>query len=276
MNIIDGKLVSNKIKEELYNEISCLKIKPSLVVIQIGNDIASSIYVRNKEKLAKELNIDFKHIKFDEDIKEEKVIKEINLLNKDKKINGIIVQLPIPSNLNADNIINSIDASKDVDGLTYENIGRLSSNENGMVSCTPLGILELFNYYNIDVKGKNVVIIGRSNLVGKPLFHLLLNNNATVTLCHSKTNNLKDITKKADIVIVAVGQKHFLTKDMVKKGSIVIDVGINRIDNKLYGDVDYDRVSKKTSYITPVPGGVGPMTVIMLMKNTLKAYYQNK
>ena len=276
MIIIDGKKVSEHIKENIKKEISILKTKPYLVVLQIGNDTASSIYVRNKEKAAKELGIDFKHIKFDEDTKEEKIIKEIEKLNNDKKVSGIIMQLPIPKNYNVNKIINSIDSNKDVDGLTYKNMGKLSYDDDGLFSCTSSGIMELLNYYKIDLEGKNVVIIGRSNLVGKPLFNLMINSNATVTLCHSKTVNLKNITKKADIVVVAVGKAKFLTKDMISKNCIVIDVGINRIDNKLYGDTDFDKIKNKTSYITPVPGGVGPMTVTMLMKNTLKAYYLNK
>ena len=196
--------------------------------------------------------------------------------NEDKNITGIIIQLPIPDKYNTNKLINLIDPNKDVDGLTDYNKVKLYNNEEGIIPCTPLGILELLNHYNIDVKGENIVIIGRSLLVSKPLFNLLLNKDATVTMCHSKTINLSSITKNADILISATGKPHLVTEDMIKDNAVIIDVGISRIDGKLCGDVDFENVSKKASYITPVPGGVGPMTVIMLMKNILNAYKKQK
>lgn len=268
--ILDGKLVSSKIKEELKKEIEDNKLKIGMAVIQVGDDPASNVYIKNKEKVAKELGVNFEHIKFDLDITEDLVIQKIQKLNNDNNIDGIIVQLPLPEHLNKELILNEIDEFKDIDGLTIKNIGKLFSGNDGIISCTPYGVIKLIEYYNLDLEGKNAVIIGRSNLVGKPLIELLLRKNATVTVCHSKTPKLKKITKKADIIIAAVGRKNLITKDMVKRGCIVIDVGINRIDNKICGDVDFKNVQKKASYITPVPGGVGPMTVAMLFYNLIK------
>ena len=247
-------------------------IKPCLAVIQIGDDPASNSYIRSKEKACNEIGIYFKHIKFNETVKEIEVINKILELNNDEYVHGILLQLPLPEGFNQDKLINYIARNKDVDGLTDINVGKLFNNKPGMVSCTPLGIMKLFEKENIDVKGTNVTIVGRSNLVGKPLLGLLLNNDATVTICHSKTENLKKHTKNADILIVAVGKKHFITEDMVKEDAIVIDVGINKEDGKLYGDVDFSKVKTKVKKITPVPGGVGPMTVAMLMTNVIKAY----
>ena len=270
--IIDGKQIRNEIIEELKKEVKHYMIKPCLAVIQIGDDPASNTYIKAKEKACNETGIYFKHIKFNETTKEIEVINKILELNNDEYVHGILLQLPLPEGFNSDKLINYIARNKDVDGLTDINIGKLYNNKSGLVSCTPLGIMKLLEHENIDVAGKNVTIVGRSNLVGKPLAGLLLNKDATVTICHSKTENLKEHTKKADILIVAVGKKHLIKENMIKEGAIVIDVGINKEDGKLYGDVDFENVKEKVSRITPVPGGVGPMTVAMLMSNTIKAY----
>lgn len=269
--IIDGKKHSLKLKELLKEEVSKFAIKPCLVVISVGDNAASKVYVAQKEKCANYIGIDYQHLHFDE-IKEEDLINKINKLNHDQKVSGIIVQLPLPKGLNEEVIVNTIIPSKDVDGLTYLNAGMLLNNKDSLVSCTPKGIMYLLKEEEIDLEGKNVVVIGRSILVGKPMMNLLINANATVTLCHSKTKDLGKITKKADVLIVAIGKKHFITCDMVKKGTVIIDVGINRVDGKLYGDVFFDDVYDKVGKITPVPGGVGPMTVVMLMENVVKAH----
>ena len=271
--IIDGKIISGEIKEELKKKVEGLKIKPKLVVISVGDNPASKVYVGQKEKCANYIGINYEHKHYDS-ISDDELIKVIEKLNKDKKVNGIIVQLPLPSGMDETRIVNTIIPEKDVDGLTYLNAGLLLNNETSLVSCTPKGIMELLKREKVNTVGANAVVIGRSILVGKPMMNLLINANATVTLCHSKTKDLAKITKKADILVVAIGKKHFITRDMVKRGAVVIDVGINRIDGKLYGDVFYDDVYSKVKKITPVPGGVGPMTVVMLMKNCLEAYYK--
>lgn len=270
--IMDGKALSDKIKSEIKVDVKSYMIKPCLAVIQIGNDPASDIYIKSKEKACNEVGIYFKHIKYTEESREKEIINKIVELNNDEYVNGILLQLPIPSKYNAEKLINYIARNKDVDGLTDINVGKLMNNKKCIVSCTPQGIMELLNNYNIELEGKNVVIVGRSNLVGKPLISLFLNKNATVSVCHSKTNDLKSYTLNADILVVAVGKKHLITADMVKKDVVVIDVGINREDGKLYGDVEFEKVKEKTSYITPVPGGVGPMTVAMLLKNVNECY----
>ena len=257
--IIDGKKVSLELKEKLKEKIEKLDEKLTLVDISVGFDEATKVYVRQKEKMAKSIGYNFLNLHFDE-IDETNLIKEIEKLNKDPKITGIIVQLPLPSYLNKDKIINTINPKKDVDVLTNINMLKLVKGETCLKPCTPKGVITL-----LDVN-KNVVIIGRSNLVGLPLFHLLLKKNATITLCHSKTSNLSYYTKHADILIVSVGKKDLITKDMIKKGVIIIDVGINRVDGKLYGDVSFECL-EKAKLMTPVPGGVGPMTVISLMEN---------
>jgi len=272
MELLDGRKIRNKKIEELKNKVSKLDKKLGLVVIQVGNDEASNVYVKQKEKLALDIGYNFIYKKFSEDISNKKIIEYIKDLNKDDNINGIIVQLPLSKSLDTNLIINMIDPSKDVDGLTYINSGKLIQNSNALIPCTPKGIIDLLKEYNIEIEGKNVVIIGRSILVGKPLFNLFINNNATVTLCHSKSKDITYYTRNADIVVVAVGKKYFLKKDMIKENAIIIDVGINRENNKLYGDVDFDNVKDITSYITPVPGGVGPMTVYELMNNVYIAY----
>ena len=270
--IIDGKLIRDEILVQIKKEVKTYMIKPCLAVIQIGNDEASNSYIKAKENACQNTGIYFKHIKFDEDVKEIEVINKILELNNDEYVHGILIQLPLPEKFNPDKLINYIARNKDVDGLTDINLGKLYNNKNGLISCTPQGIIKILEHENIEVEGKNVVIVGRSNLVGKPLLGLLLNKNATVTICHSKTTNLKEHTQKADILIVAVGKKHFITEDMVKDKAVVIDVGINKEDGKLYGDVDFAKVKTKASKITPVPGGVGPMTVAMLMNNVIKSY----
>ena len=272
MSNIDGKIISTKIKEELKAEIKTYMIKPCLAVIQIGNDEASNVYISAKQKACSEVGIYLKHIKFDEDSREIEILNKIIELTNEEYVHGILLQLPIPEKFNEEKLINYISRNKDVDGLTDINVGKLINNKKCLVSCTPQGIIKLLEESGVSIPGKNVVIVGRSKLVGKPLISLFLNNDATVTVCHSKTNNLKEFTKNADILVVAVGKKHLITEDMVKKDSVVIDVGINRIDGKLYGDVDYENVKNKVSLITPVPGGVGPMTVAMLLCNVNTVY----
>ncbi len=269
--IIDGKKISWVIKDELKEKVDKLKVKPTLVVISVGDNPASKVYVGQKEKCANYIGLNYEHKHFDS-ISDDELVKVIDKLNKDKKVNGVIVQLPLPDGMDETRIVNTIVPEKDVDGLTYLNAGLLLNNKTSMVSCTPKGIMELLKREKVDLVGANAVVIGRSILVGKPMMNLLINANATVTLCHSKTKDLAKVTKKADVLVVAIGKKHFITRDMVKRGAVVIDVGINRVDGKLYGDVNYDGVYSKVKKITPVPGGVGPMTVVMLMKNVIEAY----
>lgn len=272
MIILDGKKLKEKKLEELKDEVSTIDEKLNLTVIQVGNDPASCIYVEQKRKMTEYVGFAFSHIKLDENIEENELINLIEKLNNDTSVTGIIVQMPLPKHINETNVQNKILYYKDIDGLSDINAGRLMHNTKSLISCTPLGIMHLLEEYNIDVASKHVVIVGRSNLVGKPLVNLFLNHDATVSICHSKTKNLSTITKQADILIVAVGKKHIITKDMIKENAIVIDVGINRIDNKLYGDVDFDNVKTKASYISPVPGGVGPMTVVEIGQNVIEAY----
>lgn len=271
MILMDGKNLSSKIKDELAKEISQYMKTPILAVITIGYDEASKVYVRNKKRSCEEIGISFMHFDYLSEVKEEVVIKKIKELNKDKSVNGIILQLPIPENFNVEKIINTIDVSKDVDGLTNESKIRRLNNEECLIPCTTKGILELLDYYNISLLSKHVVVVGRSNLVGMPTYQECLKRNATVTICHSKTKDLKKYTKEADILIVATGKKYLIDKSMIKDNAVIIDVGITRENSKLYGDVN-PNVQEKCSYITPVPGGVGPMTVVMLLKNTFIAY----
>ena len=273
--IIDGKSVAEKITEQLKQKILLLDKKPHLAVIQVGNNAASNIYVNLKKKKAEELGIQSTVINFDESICEADLIAKIEELNNDNNVNAILVQLPLPAHISSDNVIKSIKSEKDVDGFTAQNTGDLL---NGITPkaypCTPKGVLKLLKEYNIEIKGKHAVIVGRSNIVGKPLAIMLLNKNATVTICHSKTINLKEITKQADILISAVGKK-IIFKDMVKPNAVVIDVGIFKDDNgKTTGDVDFEQVKEVASYITPVPKGVGPMTIACLMENTLELFEQ--
>jgi methylenetetrahydrofolate dehydrogenase (NADP+)/methenyltetrahydrofolate cyclohydrolase len=270
--IINGKQLSSKIKEDLKKEIETFDFKPTLAVIQVGNDPASEVYVGAKKKASLEVGINFKHLKYEDTISENEIIKKINELNLDSEVNGILVQLPLPKHIDSKSVINAINSNKDVDGLTDINVGKLVNNKDCLISCTPLGVFELLKEYKVEIESKHVVIIGKSNLVGKPLISLFLNEGATVTVCHSKTSNLSNFTNQADILVVATGYKHLIDASMVKKDAVVIDVGITRIDNKLYGDVNFDSVYDKISLITPVPGGVGPMTVTMLLKNVINSY----
>ncbi len=272
MNFIAGKKVSDEIKEDLKSEIIKNNYKLGLAVIQVGNNEASNIYINQKQKLADYLGIKFIHIKFNENEELDAIKNKLSELNNDENINGIIIQLPLPSGMDTNYLVNLINPSKDIDGLTDYNITKLIKKEPGFIPCTPLGIIKLLSYYNINPSGKNIVIIGRSNLVSIPLFHLLLNMDATVSICHSKTENLEMYTKNADILISATGVKHLITEYMIKKRSVIIDVGISRENGKIYGDVDFDSVKDNVSFITPVPGGVGPMTVVMLMKNLVEGY----
>lgn len=277
MEILDGKQAKIQILNSLKEEILKLDTKLELAVIQVGEDPASSVYVRQKAKMAEMLGYRFNHIKLNENVEEEKLISIINGLNRDRFTDGILVQLPIPKHLNAKRIQNAISPLKDVDGLTDINMGKLVHGVDSLVPCTPMGIVDLLDIYNINLSGKNVTIIGRSDLVGKPLASLLTNRNATVTLCHSKTNNLKEFTRLADILVVAMGKPNYITRDYVTEGSVVVDVGINRLENnKLCGDVDFNSVAPISSFITPVPRGVGPMTVAELAKNTYKAHILRK
>ena len=272
MILMNGKDLKNIKILELKDKVNELNVKLGLAVIQVGNDEASNVYIKQKEKSALDLDYKYIHKHFNADISEEELIKEIDLLNNDDTIDGILVQMPLPEHFNVSKIQNAISPLKDVDGLTYINTGKLVQNMECLIPCTPKGIIDLLDYYNINLEGANVVVIGRSILVGKPIATLLTNKNATVVLTHSKTNNLSKILSCADIIIAAVGKPGFVTSDMVKEGSVVIDVGINRIDGCLLGDVDFNNVKDKCSHITPVPGGVGPMTVYELMNNVYEAH----
>lgn len=271
-NIIDGVGASLVLRKNIKKEIEKNGFTPCLAVIQIGDNKASKIYVKNKQKACEDALIKFIDIKFPDTISEEVVIDEIRRLNNDISVNGILVQLPLPFGFDEGKIINTIDPLKDVDGLTYPNVGNLVLENECLVSCTPMGVMELLKMYNVKLSGKNVCIVGRSNLVGKPLIQLLLREDATISVCHSKSKDIKDYTKRADVLIVAAGHPNLITKDMVREGSVIIDVGINKENDFLVGDVSFDEVSKKASLITPVPGGVGPMTVACLLKNVVKAY----
>jgi len=269
--ILEGKTLKNEILNDLTEKVGALEVKPTLIVIQVGDDPASNVYVSQKEKMANKVGYNFIHEKLDETISEEDLINIVKKYNEDSNVDGILVQMPLPKHIDENVIQNTIDYKKDVDGLTDLNAGKLIHNKDSLVACTSSGIIELLKFYNIDIESKNVVIVGRSNLVSKPLYSLFLNANATVTMCHSKTVNLEKFTKEADILVVAVGKPKFITRDMVKENATIIDVGINRVDGKLCGDVDYENI-KDIANITPVPGGVGQMTVAMLGKNVYKAY----
>ena len=272
--IIDGKVISAAVKERVKEGVAELKsrgITVGLAVIIVGDDPASKIYVANKKKACEALGIISEEYALPASTTEEELLKLVDELNHKKSINGILCQLPLPSHLDEKLIINSILPEKDVDAFHPANVGRIMIGDFDFVPCTPAGIMEMLAYENINPEGKNCVVIGRSNIVGKPMAMLLLHKNGTVTVCHSRTRNLKEICSKADILVAAVGKAKFVTADMVKDGAVVIDVGMNRVDGRLYGDVDFEEVSKKASAITPVPGGVGPMTIAMLMQNTLTA-----
>ena len=273
--ILDGKELAKKIRANLKVECDELKqkgIMPKLAVIMVGNDSASKVYVKNKSKACEDVGVEFEEFLLDENTTQEQLENLIEELNEIDKVHGILLQSPIPKNLNINRAFEKISPLKDVDGFHPTNVGKLALNQDTFVSCTPFGVIKILEEYNINLEGKDVVIIGRSNIVGKPLIQSILSKKATVTVCHSKTNNLSEHTKRADILISAIGKPKFITEDMVKDSAVVIDVGINRTEEgKIVGDVDFENVEKKTAFITPVPGGVGPMTIATLMKNTLTA-----
>ena len=273
---IDGKVVSAAVRERIKNNVSEFVSEtgktPGLAVVIVGNDPASEVYVRNKHKACGEVGMYSEVHTLPESTTEEELLSLVEKLNNDGNINGILVQLPLPKHLDSEKVILAIDPKKDVDAFHPQNVGKIMIGNYSFLPCTPAGVMELLRHYNIDICGKHCVIIGRSNIVGKPQAMLMLKENATVTICHSKTEGLKDITNQADILVAAVGRANFVTADMVKEGAVVVDVGINRnADGKLCGDVDYAAVEPLASYITPVPGGVGPMTITMLLQNTLTA-----
>lgn len=275
VKILDGKALSARIKEEIKAEVVELKekgISVGLAVVIVGGDPASRIYVNSKKKACEFTGIESFEYALEENVTEDELLKLIGELNNDDRINGILVQLPLPAHINEEKVIMAIDPKKDVDCFHPQNVGRLMIGNPVVLPCTPAGVMELIRESGVPVSGKDCVVIGRSNIVGKPQTMLLLAENGTVTVCHSKTKNIKDVCKRADIIVAAVGRPGFVTGDMVKEGAVVIDVGINRLENKkVVGDVDFEEVSKKASAITPVPGGVGPMTIAMLMKNTVTA-----
>ena len=273
--ILDGKMVSQRIKDELAQEVIKLKekgIEPGLAVIIVGDDPASRVYVNNKKKACEQIGVYSEEYALPEQTAQEELLELIDKLNHDKKINGILVQLPVPKHINEETIINAIKPEKDVDAFHPVNVGKIMVGNFDFVPCTPAGVMELIKESGIEVEGKECVVVGRSNIVGKPQAMLLLHKNGTVTICHSRTKDLKEKTLQADILVAAVGIPEFIKGDMIKPGAVVIDVGINRLENKkLVGDVHYESAEKVAGAITPVPGGVGPMTIAMLMKNTVKA-----
>lgn len=269
--ILDGKKCSSFIKDEILEKVKELKYKPCLVAIQVGDDKASNIYLGRKEKLAKELGIDFWLVKYTSDVSQEELLSKIEELNNDDKVTAMMIQLPLPKHLNEDVLVSAIDPRKDADGLNPINQGKtLAGASDAINSCTALGIIKMLEYYKVDLTGKKVTIIGRSKLVGKPLIGLFLKANASVSILHSKSLDLNSYTKNSDIIVVAVGKARFLTKEMISNDQIIIDVGMNRLDDRLCGDVCFDDIVDDVKMITPVPGGVGPMTVVMLMYNVLK------
>lgn len=273
--LIDGKLISKQIKDELKEKVAALKTEGKeigMAVIQVGNDPASSVYVGNKKKACEYIGIRSESYQLPEETTQEELLALIDKLNKDDTIHGILVQLPVPKHIDEDRIIKAISPKKDVDGFHPESVGALSIGQPGFVSCTPAGVIQLLKRSGIEIEGKECVVIGRSNIVGKPMAQLLLRENGTVTITHSKTRNLKEVCKRADILVVAIGRPKMIDTSYVKEGAVVIDVGIHRNENnKLCGDVDFESVEKKASAITPVPGGVGPMTIAMLMHNCVEA-----
>lgn len=274
--IMDGKSLKNEILSGLAEEVKALDKVPTLCVIQVGDDEASNVYINQKRKMCNDIGYNFIHEKYDDSITEDELLKNIERFNSNDNIDAILVQMPLPSGINEKSIQNAVNKYKDVDGLNDSNIVDLISGKSSLYPCTACGVISLLDKYGVILEGSNVVIVGRSSLVGMPLFHMLENRNATVTLCHSKTRNLADITKNADIIISATGVKGLIKEDMVGDNTVIVDVGITRENGKLYGDVDFDNVSKKASLITPVPGGVGPMTIASLAQNILKAYKMQK
>lgn len=278
--IIDGKQISLDIKNELKEKVAKYKeqgIEITLAVVKVGNDPASAVYVRNKEKACEYVGINSKTLALPEETTEEELLNVVKELNEDKNVNGILVQLPLPKHIDESKILLTIDSTKDVDGFHPVNVGKMVIGEDTFLPCTPAGIIEMIKRTDIDIEGKECVVIGRSNIVGKPMAMLMLKENATVTIAHSRTKDLKEVTKRADIIVAAIGKAKFVTADYVKEGAVVIDVGMDRDENgKLCGDVDFESVSKVASAITPVPGGVGPMTVTMLLVNCLRSVELNK
>ncbi len=270
--IIDGSEIAKRIRDRIKKEVAAMKKKPGLAAIIVGDNPASKVYVGIKRKQCEEAGIYSEEHKLPEETSEEELIGRIRKLNKDDRINAILVQLPVPKHISTEKVLSAIALEKDVDGFNPVNIGKLVSGNENAVPCTPKGIIRLLEEAGIGIEGKNAVVVGRSGIVGKPTALMLLNRNATVTVCHSRTRNLGDITRNADILVVAVGKAKMITAEMVKKGAVVIDVGMNNVEGKLVGDVDFESVKEKTAYITPVPGGVGPMTVAMLLENTLQRY----
>ena len=276
--ILSGKVVSQRIKDELKEEVKELNAKgifPGLAVIIVGDDPASRVYVNSKKKACEEVGFQSYEYALDENTTQEQLLDLVDVLNRDSKINGILVQLPLPKHIDETAIINAISAEKDVDAFHPENVGKIMIGDYSFLPCTPAGVMDLIASTGVEISGKNCVVIGRSNIVGKPMAMLLLHKSGTVTICHSKTQNLAEICRQADILVVAIGRANFVTGDMIKEGAVVIDVGMNRLENgKLCGDVDFESAEKKAGYITPVPGGVGPMTIATLMRNTLTAAKQ--
>tara|TARA_Y100000310_G_scaffold345659_1_gene467855 strand:+ start:21557 stop:22402 length:846 start_codon:yes stop_codon:yes gene_type:complete len=270
--IIDGKEIARKIREEIKKEVAALEKKPGLAAIIVGDNPASKVYVGMKRKTCEEVGIYSEEFKLPEETSEEELLELVRKLNKEDKIHAILLQLPIPKHINEEKALSAIALEKDVDGFNSVNIGKLVRGNEASVPCTPKGIIRLLEEIGIEITGKNAVVVGRSNIVGKPTALMLLNRNATVTVCHSKTKYLGEITKKADIIVVAVGKPNMITESMVKEGAVVIDVGINKVDGKLVGDADFENIKEKAGWITPVPGGVGPMTIAMLLENTLQRY----
>lgn len=274
--VLDGKKVALEVRERIAVMVKEVresgKVPPGLAVVLVGDNPASKVYVGQKEKACKAAGFESFLYHLPEATTQEELLALVGQLNEDPKVHGILVQLPLPKHLNETEVIEAIRPEKDVDGFHPMNLGKLVAGLPCTIPCTPKGIMYLLEYYGIEIEGKNAVVVGRSNIVGKPVAHLLLQKNATVTICHSKTRNLEDITKEADILVVAAGRPHFITQHMVKKGAVVVDVGINRLESGLVGDVDFDGVRLRASWITPVPGGVGPMTIAMLLENTLEMY----
>ena len=275
MNIIDGKAISKQIKDEVKEKVAALKaqgVTVTLAVVQVGNDPASSVYVNNKKKACAYTGMESESFELPEETTQEELMAIVDKCNKDPKINGILVQLPLPKHLDEDEVLLAIDPKKDVDGFHPVSVGNMVIGEKGFLPCTPAGVIQLLKRSGVEIDGKECVVVGRSNIVGKPMAMLLLRENGTVTVCHSHTKDLKEVCKRADILVVAIGKPKFIDDSYVKDGAVVIDVGIHRNENnKLCGDVDYDKVAPKTSAITPVPGGVGPMTIAMLMKNCVES-----
>ncbi|WP_017727017.1 bifunctional methylenetetrahydrofolate dehydrogenase/methenyltetrahydrofolate cyclohydrolase FolD [Halalkalibacterium ligniniphilum] len=275
--LLNGKKLAEKKREEMKKEVSALREKgivPGLAVILVGENAASKVYVRSKQKACEEIGIHSTLTEMPDTISEQELLQEIDRLNNDASIDGILVQLPLPDHISEQAVIERISPAKDVDGFHPINIGKMMTGEDTFLPCTPFGVVEMLKEANIEFEGKHVVVIGRSNIVGKPVGQLLLNENATVTYCHSRTRNLPEITKQGDILIVAVGKANFVGEEHVKPGAVVVDVGINRVDGKLCGDVDFNQVEPVASYLTPVPGGVGPMTITMLLHNTIQSAKQ--